>query len=454
MNPGQADSPLPDFERCRVVEQLASGPVTNLYRAEQSPLGRPVLIKALSPSVVPTSPFAATLEREASLLAELDHDNIVRLYDFVRRADTMWLVLESLDGYRLSDVIARCTRLPPRAAAAIALQVARALEHAHNSDIVHREVQPRNIFVCRNGRVKLMNFAAATDNRLPTAPELLEGGGFGTPFYMSPEQVLGEPSEPRSDLFSLGVVLYEMLSGRRPFDAPDSRAATQRIRHDPPRPLGRAAAGIPPSLERVVQRCLQKMPSDRFFSAADLGRALESVLGVAAAEPEATVAAELSVAGLDAAARRDSGQRRPVSVSRRAPTLRAAALGLLICLFLLVAGGALIQYYATRRGNDPQRSGAPLELVPTDTAYLRVVADPWAHVVVDGQRVDTTPFARPIPLSPGVHYVRLEHPSAPIERRTVRLSPGETVLLDVKMDVSRARASAEPALPPAVAETP
>ena len=176
----------------------------------------------------------------------------------------MWLVLEYVDGWTLDELLRQAKRLPPAAAAAIALELARALDHAHGKNIVHRDVQPRNVLVSRQGQVKLTGFSVAVEERLPTAPELLDGGtGFAGPAYMSPEQLLGEPPDPRSDLFSLGVSLYEMLSGEPPFRAPDERGVTQLIRHEPAPPLGRSIA-VPGSLERIVQRCLEKCPAIAF----------------------------------------------------------------------------------------------------------------------------------------------------------------------------------------------
>src|SRR6185503_5689594 len=187
----------PEFDACQIVEKLRSGPIADVFRALQQPLGRAVLIKALIPSILPSSPFAATLEREARLLAELHHPNILQIHDFVRKDERMWLVLEYVDGWTLDELIRQSKRLVPAAAAAIALELARALDHAHGKNIVHRDVQPRNVLVSRQGQVKLTGFSVAVEERLPTAPELLDGGtGFAGPAYMSPEQLLGEPPDP------------------------------------------------------------------------------------------------------------------------------------------------------------------------------------------------------------------------------------------------------------------
>ncbi|HMJ12304.1 MAG TPA: serine/threonine-protein kinase [Polyangiaceae bacterium] len=430
----------PHFDGCQIIERLKSGPVADVYHAIQQPLGRPVLIKALSSSILPSSPFAAMLEREARLLSELHHPNILHLYDFVRKDERMWLVLEYVDGWTLEDLLARTKRLPHTAACAIALEVARALDHAHDRGVVHREVQPRNILVSRRGEIKLVGFSVAMNERSPTAPELLDGATpFGGPVYMSPEQILGEAPDPRSDLFSLGIVLYEMIAGVNPFAAPDERSVTQRIRHDPPAPLTRERADVPAAVERIIGRCLEKMPSDRFHSAAELVTALASATseGVAGSQRQAIVGS-LTRAGLLAEAPvSEADLSAQVIPQARRPSLGPAVRGLLACFGLIVVGGGAIQYLAAQNadGAAARPAGNSLPLVPSQPGYLRVVADPWAHVIVDGQKIDTTPFARSIPLSAGTHYVRLEHPSAVTERRTIRLVPGETVLLDVRMKV-------------------
>ena len=432
------------FDGCEVVKKLSTGPITDLYHVVQEPLGRPAFIKALGSSILPSSPFAASLEREARLLAELNHPNILKVYDFVRRGERMWLVLEYVDGMSLEDVLKKVKRLPEAFACAVGLEVCRALAHAHGQGVVHRDVQPKNVLIAKDGSLKLANFSVAFDERLPTAPELLEGGtGYGGPSYMSPEQILGERADGRSDLFSLGVLLYEMLSGERPFDGPDDRSTSLRIRRDPVPPLSKKAPGISPSLERVTQRCLEKMASDRFDSSVEALAALSACARELSAEPSAPLVRDTLIR---ARLLEGSPQR-----SNTAPQLRpvegrvgVAVAGLFFALALILAGGVAIQLLSGKAVGTAvaAQAGRRLELLPEGRAFLRVVAHPWAHVIVDGQEVEITPFARPIPLSAGSHYVRLEHPNAPAERRTIELTPGETLLLDVTLHVSAARVDA------------
>jgi serine/threonine-protein kinase len=439
--------PLPTFEGCDVLERIRSGPVADLYRAVQKPLGRTVTIKALGASIVPASPFASALEREARLLAQLGHPNIIGLYDFVRKDERMWLVLEHVEGVTLAEVLDKTGPLSQASAVFIARALSSALEHAHSRGVIHRDLRPQHVLVSSAGDVKLTDFAVAADERLPTAPEILSGAtGPPSLSYTSPEQILGEPPDPRSDLFSLGVVLYELVAGTAPFGGSDDRSATSRIRNEPPPPLGRFVPDLSPALERVVLRCLQKLPSDRFQSAGDLGDALalaEREIGIA--EPRLGLLSRMHEAGLATSGPLpDKVEKAPVA--RAGTSVGRTTLVLLLISILAVAGGAVIQFAARRadrQAGDRDARGR-LELSPANAGYLRVVAQPWAHVIVDGQKLETTPFARPIPLTPGTHYVRLEHPHAPTERRTLSVAGGETIVLDVVMQVRGPRAETSP----------
>jgi hypothetical protein len=438
------------FDGCELIRKLSSGPVCDLYLAVQEPLGRTVLIKALGQNILPSSPFASTLEREARLLSELTHPGIVKVHDFVKRGDRMWLVLEHVDGVTLEELLTRAKRLSDSAAVAIGLRLAEALAHAHEHSVVHRDLSPKNVFISKRGEIKLLNFALAVDERMPTAPELLDGGtGYLGPVYMSPEQILGEPADPRSDLFSLGIMLYELISGTRPFEGPNERSTSLRIRQNPPPPLTQGGVKVSGSVERVIARCLEKLPSDRIGSAHELAAELRQTLAESwDSAPEQAILSALASAGLVEV--KAPPPKQAVRVIRRT-SLGSVAWGL-----LLIGLGAVASGYVLRRAFGPmeanRRAAAPLSTPGSEAAELRVVAHPWAHVFVDGQQRETTPFARPIRLGPGTHYIRLEHPNAVAERRTVSVAAGEAVLLEVDMKVVSPQSSAPTPNPSASSE--
>jgi serine/threonine-protein kinase len=429
---------LPTIEGFRILEELGSGSLSSVYKAAEEPLGRIVALKVLKGTISPSSPFASQLEREARVLSELSHPNIGSLHAFVRTPTHMHLVLEFVDGFSLATVLKKRPSCPPDSVAAIGAAVARGLAHAHELGIVHRDIKPANLLVSRRGDVKIFDFGIAqrrSDEPVGlTATRVEDVTAFGTPAYMSPEQILGESVDARSDIFSLGVVLYQLLCGARPFergDEVDRRPSAHRIRRDPPIPLHRRAPDVPLALERAVMRAIEKLPADRFQTAESLAQTLEELADSRSGlRSEELVVRALEHAGL-VPAREGAGEAAPrqrarASVRRAVSVL--AALGA-----VAIAGGVALQAAAHREG---QSAGArPLELLPPAPGFLRVLATPWAEVWIDGQRVDVTPFARGIPLPPGTHYVTLVHPSAPVEKRTIGITSGETRTIDVVMAV-------------------
>jgi serine/threonine-protein kinase len=415
----------------------------------QEPLGREVAIKALKSTISPTSPFAAQLEREARVLAALGHPNIVILHDFVKTQTQMWLVLELVDGFSLATILGKRARFATEFAATVGLEVARALAHAHERGVVHRDVKPGNVLVSKRGEVKLVDFGIAQRERLPSADEPLlrtpkseADAAFGTPAYMSPEQILGETVDARSDVFSLGVMLYQLLAGSRPFDREgetDRRAAAQRIRRDPAPPLRERAPEVPRALERVVMRCLEKLPADRFASADEVADRLEAYVRSRTSDKPAAIALRtLVVAGL---VEGEPGTERWRVEEKRRP-VAGALVGFGAVAIAFAMGGALLQWGARGARAAAQAGSRPLELAPASAGALRVVATPWAEVTVDGQRIDVTPIGRPIPLPAGPHFVILTHPNAPAVKRAVTISEGETTTLDVAMAVGAPDADA------------
>lgn len=421
----------PRFEGCEIIRLLRAGPATDWYLARQTALHRTVVVKSLGSHILPESPFALPLEREAQLLSQLRHPNLLSLHDFKREGERMWLVLEHVDGWSLEELLVEVRRLGIPTALAIARELVVALDHVHHNGLVHRDVRPRNVFVSRRAEVKLGNFYLAAEVGTPPPPELLEGNSdFPDLSYMSPEQILGEHTDARSDLFAVGVILYEMVSGQRPFEAGDNRTTAQRIRHEPPRPLPTEVPLESPLLERIVQRALSKMPSDRFADAAEMLLLLDMALAEYQVSPREALLQGLVQASL-VEGRPTRAPRTPVRHKGLLLPQAAAVCGLLLALFL--AGVYSIHRLFARPERERVAEATELPLKPADAAALRVLARPWAHVFVDGQHVETTPFANPIPLRPGVHYLRFEHPnSAPVPRR-IELLPGQNLLLEVDM---------------------
>ncbi len=289
--------------RYRLVELLGKGGMATIYRATDAQLGREVAVKVLHPEYGRDPAFVARFKQEAQSAASLSHPNIVGVYDFGTDADGPYIVMELVDGEDVATLLARNGPLPPRQAARLAAEVAHALAAAHARGIVHRDVKPGNVLVSSDGRVKVTDFGIArawADARLT-----LPGVTLGSVHYFSPEQALGEQATEASDIYSLGIVLYELLSGRRPWEG-DSAAAVAMARISaPPPPVSAVRPNVPPVLEEIDQRALNPDPAARFASADEMAAALEGYLDEGASRtvpPAAVVAGAAGAAALATAA--------------------------------------------------------------------------------------------------------------------------------------------------------
>jgi serine/threonine protein kinase len=287
------------IDHYEIVGWLGAGGMGVVYRARDPRLGREVAIKLISEPVATDASRMHRFEQEARAAGQLNHPNIVAVYDIGRFAGSPYIVSELLEGESLRSRLA-AGALPPRRAIDFARQTAEGLAAAHERNIVHRDVKPDNLFITRDGRIKILDFGiakltapsgdAAQHTSLPTETE--PGLVVGTASYMSPEQVRGEPVDPRSDIFSFGAVFYEMLAGRGAFTrdtAPETMTAI--LKEDPP-PL--RAPEVSPSLQRIVSRCLEKTREMRFQSARDLAFGLEVLSDTAAAATAAPASAARS----------------------------------------------------------------------------------------------------------------------------------------------------------------
>ncbi len=262
--------------RYRLEAPLGAGGMAQVHRGTDTVLGRPVAIKVLSPHYAGDAEFVARFRREAQAAARLNHPNVVGVYDTGSDDGTHYIVMEYVEGRTLADFLERNGKLPPWQAVELAEAVCRALEVAHRQGVIHRDIKPGNIMVTRSGEVKVMDFGIA---RIADGAETVAqtAAVLGTASYLSPEQARGEPVDERSDIYSLGVVLYEMLTGRPPFTGDSPVAVAYRHVNEPPEPPSRLAPDVPPDLEAVVMRCLAKNPENRYGSAEDLRADLERV---------------------------------------------------------------------------------------------------------------------------------------------------------------------------------
>ncbi len=262
-----------------IVAPLGAGSMGEVYRARDPRLGREVAIKVLPAAFAEDPDRLRRFEQEARAASALNHPNILTIYDLGTHEAGPYVVSELLEGETLRERLA-AGPLPPSRSVALASELAHGLAAAHDKGIVHRDIKPENLFVTRDGRLKILDFGLARRDAAPPPSSLaptLEGTEpgtlLGTVAYMSPEQVRGKSADGRSDLFSAGVVLYEMLAGRRPFSG-DSHAETMTaILRDEPAPL----RGVAPALDRLLRRCLEKETDHRFQHARDLAFALESL---------------------------------------------------------------------------------------------------------------------------------------------------------------------------------
>ena len=258
--------------RYRLGALIASGGMAQVWQGTDEVLQRRIAVKILHPHLAADATFVARFRQEAIAAARLAHPGIVAIYDTCSDGGLEAIVMELVVGPTLRQRLDDPQLIDPWQAAGLAAQVAEALDCAHKAGLVHRDVKPANVLLCGDGRVKVADFgiAKAVADADLTQPGLM----VGTAKYLAPEQVRGEAVDRRSDIYSLGVVLYEMLCGRAPFSADtDAATALARLHTDPLLPR-QVRAGVPKSLEDVVCRAMQRDPDDRFDSAADLRAAL------------------------------------------------------------------------------------------------------------------------------------------------------------------------------------
>ncbi|GFN24009.1 Stk1 family PASTA domain-containing Ser/Thr kinase [Thermanaeromonas sp. C210] len=322
--------------RYEIKEALGGGGMALVYRGQDQLLNRSVTIKILREQFASDRNFVARFQQEAQAVARLSHPNVVSIYDVGQEEGLHYLVMEYVEGNSLKEVIDRRAPLPAQEAVDIALHICEALEHAHENGIIHRDIKPHNILITKQGRVKVTDFGIAQAVSEATMP--YTGTLIGSVHYLAPEQARGETTGVTADIYSLGVVLYEMLTGQVPFNGDTPLSVALKHLQEEPRPPRELNPDLPLALERIILRALAKDPARRYPSAAALRADLRALRNVLLEENSATQ----ELPGLAALAADPPEEKK----GRRRPRIWAWAL--MVVFFLALAAGGLwagFRYY-------------------------------------------------------------------------------------------------------------
>lgn len=258
-------------DRYRIERRIGRGGMADVFLARDQLLARDVAVKVLFPEFAVDPKFVERFRREAQSAAGLTHPNIVNVYDWGRFETTYFIAMEYVEGRTLSDICRNGRQLDPTQAAEIASEVAAALGFAHEAGLAHRDIKPANILIGSTGTVKVADFGIARAMNAPVEQNLTQTGSvMGTASYFSPEQAQGGQPDPRSDLYSLGIVIYEMLAGRTPFTGENAVAIAYKQVHDTATPVSEINADVPRPLEAIVEHLMAKKPGDRYQTAREL----------------------------------------------------------------------------------------------------------------------------------------------------------------------------------------
>ncbi len=386
--------------RYRATEKIGSGGMADVFKAVDEVLGRTVAVKVLHPRYAADPGFVARFRQEAQAAANLSHPAIVNIYDWGRDDETYYIVMEYVRGTDLKHLIEERGAIDPMKAAEYASQVCAALAVAHGYDIIHRDIKPHNIVLTPDGAAKVMDFGIA---RAGNTTMTQTGSVLGTAHYVSPEQAQGRTLDPASDLYSLGIVLYELTTGKLPFDADTPVAVALKQVNEEPVPPRQLNPQIPAALEAVIMRALQKDPSARYASAEEMRADLKRVLqGDAVTPPQAMAAGAapfpdqtsvLPTVGGPATGAGGPPRVRPVPQKRKPwPWIIAAVLVLLATLGLAWAMGA---FDTTPRVVVPEVIGMTVEEAAEELELVNLTVGPiteqHSEEFESGQIIDQTP---------------------------------------------------------------
>lgn len=420
--------------RYALKQQLGVGGLGTVHAALDPLLGRAIAVKTLhlDPQATQGQSLEALLLHEARAAAALSHPHIVTVHDAGLAPEGVYIAMERLQGRDLRHLLADGWRPTPNEAALIVRRVADALAYAHSKGVIHCDIKPANIFMVGRAQPKVLDFGIARVAHLDASARPVLGGG--SPLYMAPEQLRGEAVDVRCDVYALGAVLYELLTGRRPFTGGSLDEIRDAVLQAPLPAPAKAAPGVPASLSAITQRAMAREPNERYRSARALSRALRQALGETPAikarvSPRSAWAVSLATAGaLAVAALLWWPQADPPAPAAALATPRnaapaAPATGATTLAAAPTPAASMPPAAPARRATTTRvRTGVTADAPPaaaTATGVLQLAVSPWGEVEVNGAAAGTTPPLARLTLPAGTHTVVIRNEDFPPYRTTV-----------------------------------
>jgi len=475
---------LAQLGRFKITGTLGQGAMGTVYRAHDPLLDRTVAIKTVGCAGMSREEAAAFEERfycEARSAGRLNHPNIVTIHDVGRSDDLAYIAMEYLNGRSLREILDSSVVLPVDRCTDIAAQIADGLAFAHANGVVHRDIKPANIMVFDNGTVKIADFGVA---QMSSGAQSVAGVAFGSPKYMSPEQISGQKVDGRSDIFSLGAVFYEMLVGRPPFVGDDLNAVLYQVLHGAPPLPSSFIPNLPHGFDRIVARALAKNPDKRYQSVADMGAALRKYRRVARMVQKELLEANATQLPLGPGDTTVQVNAAP-EPAREAPVQRSNAMRFALPLIFLAGLGGWLAFEAAQPtvqatpqapsaqldsqpaplptpaplpveapslasapvsptpeqvvAESPSAAKAeavevPVEAPPLGAGRIRLAIAPWGEVFVDGKAVGVSPPLKEIRLTEGQHRIEIRNGKFAPHRQTVDLAVDDSLRIKHKFE--------------------
>jgi len=412
-------------KRYELSRPLGQGAMARVYLARDRFLARRVAVKILHPALGADSRFIARFRREAEAAAGLNHPHIVGVYDVGADGDLHYIIMEYVEGLDLKDLLLQSGPLPTRRAADIGAQVASALQYAHARGMVHRDIKPHNIMVASSGLVKLADLGIA---RLLSEVSSDDVGATSAAQYIAPEQVRNGPITPRTDLYSLGVVLYEATTGYVPFPGSNFNEVVQSHLHNDPVPPSDLHTDVPSDLEAIILKAMAKSPRDRYSSAEEMGRALQDWDQKNFSSPQTSILAETTFESSPRARRSETSRAAAPRVEPRSNSWRSGCVTRVVGAATLLAVAGYVAFALWGLNNADRIEGViDIGASPSPTVATTAVVVPTLPPVV-APRPTNTPPARPtdVPTPTATMPVRPTFGSTPTPTATATSIPTPT----------------------------